>query len=217
MTVRRIDELKGAFKNCARRGVRICVFAQEPSAWHSDAENKAQLEEAKQSLLSLGMHVTLRQNIHEKLAVIDDCVVWDGSLNILSYSNSLERMTRWLSRSKTQEVLARHQLDTCDTCSTHPGFCINVSDKSFELRQRQLLGCTIANSRKTLGLSQRQFANILGMNQGLLSNIESGKQDLRFSTQVRILKHLQITAPPAPLYMLPALIELLEQGSFRKK
>jgi hypothetical protein len=69
MTVRRIDELKGAFKNCARRGVRVCVFAQEPSAWHSDAENRAQLEEAKQSLLSLGMHVTLRQNIHEKPSV----------------------------------------------------------------------------------------------------------------------------------------------------
>ncbi len=41
---------------------------------------------------------------HRKLAIIDDCVLWEGSLNILSQNISREFMRRILSESEVKKI-----------------------------------------------------------------------------------------------------------------
>ena len=64
------------------RGVSVCAFIQQPRHWDrrheatlaADDVAKLKLVEAAVELLqSLGVHVTLRPKMHEKLIVIDDC------------------------------------------------------------------------------------------------------------------------------------------------
>jgi hypothetical protein len=50
------------------------------------------------ALVSWGTVVVPKRNMHEKLVFIDDDIVWSGSLNPLSYSNTQEIMERRASR-----------------------------------------------------------------------------------------------------------------------
>ena len=40
------------------------------------------------------MHVVLKSNIHQKFAIMDQKVVWYGSINYLSYGNAEESVMR---------------------------------------------------------------------------------------------------------------------------
>ena len=48
-----------------------------------------------EKLESIGVVVEFRSNIHQKAVLIDENIVWFGSLNPLSYKNSLETMIRF--------------------------------------------------------------------------------------------------------------------------
>lgn len=51
-------------------------------------------KEAIRNLQELGIEIAFRENIHQKLAVIDNNIAWSGSLNILQHIKSHELMTR---------------------------------------------------------------------------------------------------------------------------
>jgi hypothetical protein len=53
-----------------------------------------------------GAQVHLRPTMHEKIAVLDDTILWHGSLNILSHNDSRESMLRFESPDLVREVLA---------------------------------------------------------------------------------------------------------------
>ena len=54
----------------------------------------------------LGIDVQLKTGFHHrKLAVIDKAILWEGSLNILSYSKSKEIMRRLEGGNHAQEML----------------------------------------------------------------------------------------------------------------
>lgn len=42
--------------------------------------------------------------MHEKVILIDDTIVWQGSLNLLSHRNTKEQMQRIVSKSVQKEV-----------------------------------------------------------------------------------------------------------------
>ena len=44
------------------------------------------------------------KGIHQKVAIIDDRICWEGSLNILSFANSRELMRRFESRIEAQAI-----------------------------------------------------------------------------------------------------------------
>ena len=52
------------------------------------------LHELIESVQALGITVDLRQNMHEKFAIIDDKILWHGSLNIFSHRDTSESMLR---------------------------------------------------------------------------------------------------------------------------
>jgi hypothetical protein len=46
------------------------------------------------ALRDLGVAVDLRARMHEKIAVLDDRILWHGSLNLLSHRDTRESMLR---------------------------------------------------------------------------------------------------------------------------
>src|ERR1700761_5403106 len=104
---RRLDKIELLLQSCTRRKVRVCAFVQEPRL----EADQHRFEAGVRRLTSLGVHVTTKHLIHEKLAVIDESILWDGSLNILSQDKSSERMTRWRDRDTVFRAVAKHGLN----------------------------------------------------------------------------------------------------------
>src|SRR5579885_1656739 len=164
----RLRQLQHHLSACVQRGVRVCAFVRKPDEYSkTEEENALNALSIMNMLTPLGVHVTFHNDIHEKVAVIDEDIAWDGSLNILSHrvGASTERMTRWVSRPKAQEIIHSHRLYACTTCGARPGFCIHPSGDWDPLQQRQALGQSIAQRRKALGLSQRELAELAGLTQ----------------------------------------------------
>jgi hypothetical protein len=53
-----------------------------------------------------GAQIHTRPTMHEKIAVIDETILWHGSLNILSHNDSRESMLRFESTNLAREVLS---------------------------------------------------------------------------------------------------------------
>ena len=52
-----------------------------------------------------GAHLVLKTNIHYKFAVIDQKIVWYGSINLLSYGSAQESLMRIEGPNIAQELL----------------------------------------------------------------------------------------------------------------
>lgn len=63
------------------------------------------MEETFTSLQASGVRLLLKANIHQKLAVIDQKIVWYGSINLLSYGSAQESLMRLESPNIAQELL----------------------------------------------------------------------------------------------------------------
>lgn len=80
------------FKDAQRRGVTIRLVMRPIDELGEIMANG--LTPAVQALIDTGVIVDLRSKMHEKICVIDDSILWHGSLNILSHTNSSESMLR---------------------------------------------------------------------------------------------------------------------------
>lgn len=52
-----------------------------------------------------GIHLIFKSNIHQKFAIIDQKIVWYGSINLLSYGSAEESMMRIESHNIAYELL----------------------------------------------------------------------------------------------------------------
>lgn len=87
-TGRWVDPLRAALE----RGVRVRILtrpSEEPGGGTPD-----EVAELIEGLRNLGVVVDLRTRMHEKIAIIDNHVLWHGSLNILSHRDTHESMLR---------------------------------------------------------------------------------------------------------------------------
>ena len=193
----RINKLEAQLAACIKRRVRVCTFVQRPL----DKERIASVEKMASRLTKVGVHVTFRPFIHEKLAVIDESILWDGSLNILSQSRSAERMLRWTDQSIVFETIVKHHLNTCEKCPK----VANYPNATTESEQLRLIGEIVARRRKHLQLSQYELARQLGVHQTAISHIESGKRAARIGTLLRVCNELNLDLRPVPRYFVPAL------------
>lgn len=97
VTSSRMEVLLPVFKKLLSRGIKIHIITRDPLE-HDDKMR----DQATNELLScheMGIHVKfLKGNFHRKVALIDNEIIWEGSLNILSQSNSREIMRRTFSK-----------------------------------------------------------------------------------------------------------------------
>lgn len=206
---RRISLLRESFSWLITRGVLICAFVQKPSDWGDKGEFERkffELNELVEMLRSIGVHVTLVPLIHEKLAVIDDFALWDGSLNLLSHSRTKERMHRFTSVQEIGEAIMRHVLDQCSICLTN--YELHVLECSPRGMAKQL-----ERFRKERRLSQGELAKRCRLSQSYISQLEQGsKCNIHLDTLYGISQVLEIEPVLVPKKLIPAVTKLLHDG-----
>ncbi len=93
ITIRRAKELSILCKKLVKRGVKIIVYTRNPE--HHDSSLRYQSYEGLEILRSVGVKTKICNDMrHRKIASIDRNILWEGSLNMLSQSNSKEIMRR---------------------------------------------------------------------------------------------------------------------------
>jgi transcriptional regulator with XRE-family HTH domain len=204
IAVNRLEKIQSSLARCIRRRVRVCAFLRSPR----DAEELSAVRETAKRLLWLGAHVTYRKVIHEKVAIVDEHILWDGSLNILSQSLSSERMTRWSNREKVYAAIIKHRLRDCETCAAR-----SAGTEYDELRS---IGAKMTKRRKLFGLTQTELGRNSGVPQSAISNIEVGRPTVSIDTLIRICKELDGELRFIPWYFLPALDALCDEKTLEQ-
>ena len=62
-------------------------------------------------LRSIGAHVVEYPSMHQKVAIIDNSIAWEGSLNILSHRDTGEQMRRFEGTSAIEEIINNLELE----------------------------------------------------------------------------------------------------------
>ncbi len=98
ITLNRVGQLGDLFRSKINQGVKIRCITRPPSNNGSIPLNQG--KEALDLLENIGVIVDCRAKIHQKICIIDNKIVWQGSLNALSHSGrSDETMTRVVSKN----------------------------------------------------------------------------------------------------------------------
>lgn len=93
LTVKRARAMTSILKKLRRKKVAVTINTRLPR--HHTPKLQFEAEEAIILLKDAGAKVYVCRDLrHRKLAIIDDAILWEGSLNILSQSNSREVMRR---------------------------------------------------------------------------------------------------------------------------
>jgi phosphatidylserine/phosphatidylglycerophosphate/cardiolipin synthase-like enzyme len=103
ITSKRVRVLLPVFEKLRRRSVEIIINTRNPEE-HDGAYQK-QAADAIEAFQSLGVVVLYTVGHHRKLAIIDNEVIWEGSLNILSFSDSCEIMRRIASSEEARIMM----------------------------------------------------------------------------------------------------------------
>lgn len=98
-TLQMMQHLNVALKN----KVRVIVITR-PVGDFKD-KNSSALQDALELLKAAGVSLVFKSNIHQKYAVIDQRIVWYGSINLLSFGSAEESIMRLDSPSIANELI----------------------------------------------------------------------------------------------------------------
>lgn len=102
ITRKRMGMLLTILRQARERGTQITVNTRPPS--EHDGKYISRAYESVQDMQSIGITVLYTVRHHRKIAIIDDEILWEGSLNILSQSDSCELMRRSVSSSLVRQM-----------------------------------------------------------------------------------------------------------------
>jgi len=103
ITYRRLRYLLPTLEKALRRGVSITINTRDPQFHEGVMQQYASSGIAL--LQNMGVEVLYTGNHHRKLAIVDSKILYEGSLNILSQSNSCEVMRRIESANLAAQML----------------------------------------------------------------------------------------------------------------
>jgi len=109
ITNKRARLLLPIFEKLRSRGVQIIINTRNPSEHEGIYQEQA--AEAVALFHALDIVVLYTVGHHRKLAIIDSEVIWEGSLNILSFNDSCEIMRRITSSDEAKALIAFIKLD----------------------------------------------------------------------------------------------------------
>ena len=81
------------------------MILTKPANEYKSAEVET-INEILEKLSVAGFKVVIRSDIHQKFIVIDNQVVWYGSINLLGYGYSAETMLRFVNGEVASEIVA---------------------------------------------------------------------------------------------------------------
>ena len=104
ITTSRMDLLYPVFERLLARHIMVYLITRDPV----DHDNEFMRNQSTNEILQckeLGVNISLlKGHHHRKLAIIDRKILWEGSLNILSFSNSREIMRRIKGEKYVREM-----------------------------------------------------------------------------------------------------------------
>ena len=103
ITTTRNQKFYDSYSKLISKVVSIKIITRDPM--EHDEIMRYQATEEILTCKEMGVDIVLIPGYqHRKLAIIDDCVLWEGSLNILSQNISREFMRRILSESEVKKI-----------------------------------------------------------------------------------------------------------------
>jgi DNA-binding XRE family transcriptional regulator len=212
----RIRQMETILATRIQAGVRICAYIQHPDNWGRPLDTQTssaraylrQFQICLDHLRELGVHVNPWPGNHYKIVVIDNSILWDGSLNPLSFNKrTAERMTRWVDPVQCARAIEMHKLQKCDECSArqHP-----TNPAELNLDPGTVPGIIIARRRK-LGITQAELAKLVNVDRKTIAKIETGLRSPTTDTLIKIAHVLgrQVAlVPPSVIENVHRIIEL---------
>ena len=103
LTRRRTKQIVKDTEHALAKRMKITVVTRPAEDFHH--KDLAAWEEATQQMKTAGIHLNLKSNIHQKFAIIDQKIIWYGSINLLSYGSAEESMMRIESNKIAYELM----------------------------------------------------------------------------------------------------------------
>ena len=103
ITRERLQTYIDLFRPKVEQGIKLEVITRPP--YQQGMSDKNGIEKMLSYLAQIGIKVTPRPSMHQKVIVIDGQVVWFGSLNPLSHRNTQELMFRLENEDFTKQVM----------------------------------------------------------------------------------------------------------------
>lgn len=109
LSVRRSSTFMDYFRAMKERGINIEVYTRPKNQQTGEMANQSDI--VIDQLRSIGVNVIERRSMHQKVAIIDDVIAWEGSLNILSHKDTGEHMRRFEGPSTVEEIIRNLELN----------------------------------------------------------------------------------------------------------
>jgi len=109
ITMRRVNQLAPILEKLIKRGVTV-IINTKPFEEHNPMLYD-QVVNAIGKMQDIGIAIYMTVGHHRKLAIIDESILWEGSLNILSQNDSCEIMRRIESLEAIKQLLKFINLD----------------------------------------------------------------------------------------------------------
>ena len=119
LSIRRSDPFMNRFQAMIAKGVDISLYTRPVS--QQGGEMSQQSETVIEHMRAIGAKVIERKSMHQKVAIIDDKIAWEGSLNILSHRDTGEQMRRFEGISTVKELIKNLELDHSDAAGNLSG------------------------------------------------------------------------------------------------
>ena len=99
----RLQNLKPLLEKCTQSGTTVIVTTRPTEDFAGD--NQMQTQENLAFLQNLGVQIDLRSGFHQKFTIVDQKIVWYGSVNFLSFGTAEESLMRFESADIAGELL----------------------------------------------------------------------------------------------------------------
>ncbi|MCD6355222.1 MAG: hypothetical protein J7L95_06710, partial [Prolixibacteraceae bacterium] len=109
VTKRRTLQMIRDLGNALANNVKVIVVTRPSEDFQN--KNLTAWTEATGQLKAAGVHLVFKSNFHQKFAIIDQKIVWYGSINLLSYGSAEESMMRIESTKIAYELFGSVDLD----------------------------------------------------------------------------------------------------------
>jgi len=100
---RRTMQMLKQLRNALDKGIRTIVVTRP--AGDFKAKDRMALKQILEELANSDISVVLKSNIHQKFAIMDQKIVWYGSINLLSYGTAQESIMRIESSNIAHELI----------------------------------------------------------------------------------------------------------------
>lgn len=114
MTYERVAALQPQLRAAADRGVAVWVVTKERKERGRQVDTYREIERA---LSEWGCRIVHKARMHEKIVFVDEDILWQGSLNTLSFSDTQEVMERRRSTAVVEDYA--HTLRLAELLSAH--------------------------------------------------------------------------------------------------